>query len=166
MMKIEQLIKQRRSIRQYTAKLPPDEDIRKILEAAIWAPSGLNNQPWKFKVVKDEKQKDGLARFTKYARVIKDAPVAICVFLDNGATYNREKDIMAIGACIQNMLLQAYQLGLGSCWLGEILNRKKEVEEFLNTGPDYELMAVVSVGYSDEEITKGCRKNLGSFLLD
>jgi len=165
-MKIEEAIKQRRSIRQYTTRVPKEEDIQAIIEAGIWAPSGLNNQPWKFKVISDKQQKKGLAKFTKYGRIIEEAPLAICVFLDNGVTYNRQKDIMAIGACIQNMLLRAYELGLGSCWLGEILNRRKDVEEYLKVGSDYELMAVVTVGYSDEEITKGCRKKLENFLLD
>lgn len=163
-MKIEDAIRNRRSIREYTDKAPKDKDIEKILTSATWAPSGLNNQPWKFKIVKGEK-KDGLAKFTKYGEAIEDAPVAICVFLDNGATYNREKDIMAIGACIQNMLLQAYELGLGTCWLGEILNRRKEVEKYLEIDSDYELMAVVTLGYSDEEITKGCRKKLKGFIV-
>lgn len=164
-MKVEEAIEQRRSIRRYSRKMPGDEDIRKILEAGIWAPSGLNNQPWKFKAIKDKDEKNGLAEFTKYSKIIRDAPVVICVFLDNGATYNREKDIMAAGACIQNMLLQAYELGLGSCWLGEILNRREEVEKFLKTDSDYELMAVVSFGYSEEEVTKGCRKPFKNFLI-
>lgn len=165
-MKIEDAIKQRRSIRQYRGKIPKDEDIQRVLEAARWAPSGLNNQPWKFKVIKDKKQKDGLAEFTKYGRIIKDAPVAICVFLDNDASYNREKDLMAIGACIQNMLLQAYELGLGTCWLGEILNKRREVEKYLQSGTDCELMACVCLGYAEEKVIKGCRKKVKSFLLD
>lgn len=103
-MKFEKIVKERRSIREYSDKLPLDKDIEKILEAAIWAPSGLNNQPWKFKIIKDKVEKNNLAKFTKYHDAIKSAPIAICVFLDNGATYNRDKDVMAIGASIQNML--------------------------------------------------------------
>jgi nitroreductase len=164
-MNIEQAIKQRRSIRRYTPQMPKDGDIKKILEAAIWAPSGLNNQPWRFMVVKDKNKKDDLIKFTKYGRIIKDAPVVICVFLDNSDSYNREKDIMSVGACIQNMLLQAFEFGLGTCWLGEILNRSQEVQKYLGQDDDCELMGVVCLGYSDKQITKGCRKNLKSFLL-
>ena len=163
-MNIENAVRQRRSVREYADKVPSDADIDKVLEAGIWAPSGLNNQPWKFKVVR-EKAKDDLAGLTKYGETIKAAPIVICVFLDNGATYNREKDIMAIGACIQNMLLRAYELGLGTCWLGEILNRRIDVEKHLRIDPDHELMAVISLGYPDEGITKGCRKGLKSFIL-
>ena len=163
-MKIQNAIRQRRSIREYTEKIPADEKINKVLEAGSWAPSGLNNQPWKFKVLKADK-KQGLAEFTKYGDAVKSAPIAICVFLDNSRTYNREKDIMAIGACIQNMLLEAYEAGLGTCWLGEILNRRKEVEKYLETDSDYELMAVITLGYSGEEVTKGCRRALKGFIL-
>jgi nitroreductase len=165
-MKIENAIKQRRSIRQYNTKVPDRTSIEKVLGAGSWAPSGLNNQPWKFKVVKGKALKDGLATFTKYGKIIKNAPVAIAVFLDNGATYNREKDIMSVGACIQNMLLQAHALGLGTCWLGEILNKKEQVEKYLQVDTDYELMAVVCMGYSEEKITKGSRRRLKSFVLD
>ena len=163
-MKIEKVIRQRRSVRQYTEKMPSDEKIERILEAGMWAPSGLNNQPWKFKVLKGE-EKDGLTKFTKYASSIKEAPLAICVFLDNSATYNREKDIMAIGACIQNILLEAHSLELGTCWLGEILNKKDEVAKYLGIASDYELMAVITLGYSREGVTKSSRKKLKSFII-
>ncbi len=159
-------IRQRRSVRQYKKKLPSENDIKTILEAARWAPSGLNNQPWRFLIIKDKVKKDGLAKFTKYGEIIKDAPLTIVVFIDNADSYNREKDLMAIGACIQNMMLEAYSKGLGACWLGEILNRKKEVIEYLDLNEDLELMAVVTLGYGDEEITKSCRKPLKNLILN
>ncbi|MBN1353542.1 MAG: nitroreductase family protein [Candidatus Omnitrophica bacterium] len=162
---ILEAIRQRRSVRQYTEKIPADEKLNRIIEAATWAPSGLNNQPWKFKVIREKGVKDGLRKFTKYRDIIDSAPLVICVFMDTGATYNREKDIMSVGASIQNMLLEAYELGLGTCWLGEILNRREEVEKYLGVEDDYELMACVTVGYSDEEVTKGCRRMPDSFLL-
>ena len=165
-MNLEKLILERRSVRYFNKRQVNEGDIQTVLKAAIWAPSGLNNQPWRFKVVRDDIEKDKLAGFTKYAYIIKGAPVSICVFLDKTAVYNREKDILAIGACIQNMLLQAHAIGLGSGWLGEILNKKEEVREFLNVQADYELMAVVSLGYPKEKPGKGSRKKMESFVLD
>lgn len=159
-MDILDIIRQRRSIREYKKELPSDTDIEKVLEAARWAPSGLNNQPWRFLVIKDKSKRDGLAGFSKYGDVIKDAAVVIIVCMDIADSYNREKDLMAIGACIQNMCLEAYSIGLGTCWLGEILNRKQEVCRYLNLDEELELMAVVVLGYPDEDITKGCRKPL------
>ena len=123
-MEVKDAVRKRRSVRKYKDKLPTEGDVKKILSAAIWAPSGLNNQPWKFKVLKGQ-EKDAIACFTDSEDVIKEAPIAICVFVDKKVSYNRDKDILAIGASIQNMLLQAYELGLATCWLGEILNQKK-----------------------------------------
>jgi len=164
-MDIIDVIKQRRSIREYKNKAPDDSDIEKILEAGRWAPSGLNNQPWKFLIIKENNLKNVIAKFTKYGHIIKSAPVIICVFLDKSSTYNRDKDLMAIGACIQNMSLAAYGLGLGTCWLGEILNQKEKVHQYLNTDNDLELAAVLSLGYPAGDIAEGCRKGLKNFLI-
>jgi len=165
-MKVEDAIRQRRSIRRYSGKKIKDSDIMDILRSGLWAPSGLNNQPWKFLVVKEKNRLEKIAEFTRYGKVVKDAAAIICVFLDNGSIYNREKDLMSIGACIQNILLKSYELKIGSCWLGEIINRKDEIHEFLKTGPDNELMAVVALGYPDGKIPKGRRKGINSFMLE
>ena len=164
-MQVERAVRQRRSIRKYSRRPLKNSDLCRILEAGRWAHSGLNNQPWKFKLIMDNRQKKGLAKFTRYSRIIEKAPTALCVFLDKAVAYNREKDIMAVGACIQNMLLQAYELGLGSCWLGEILNRRREAEKFLKIGQDYQLMAVITLGYGDERPDKPRRKSLKSLHL-
>ena len=165
-MQVERAIRERRSIRRYSAKIPKDTDIKEILEAGLWAPSGLNNQPWRFKVIKQQQLKEGLASLTKYGKIIKNAPIVICVFLDYGSTYNRDKDLMAIGSCIQNILIRSFSLGLGSCWLGEILNKQKEAQALLGIEQDYELMAVITVGYPDEAVRDSCRKELKSILID
>ena len=78
----------------------------------------------------------------------------------------RREDVQAVGACIQNMLLRAYELGLGTCWLGEILNRGGEVVEYLGVDPACDLMAVVSLGYSAVPAGKGSRKEIESLLLE
>jgi nitroreductase len=164
-MNISDGIRKRRSVRKYRAEAVPRDAVRTILEAGIWAPSGLNNQPWKFKVLSERPEIDALAPLTRYGRIIKGAPVAICVFLDKSAMYNRDKDTQSVGACIQNMLLQAHELGLAACWLGEILNRREEAERHLGTDPSLELMAVITLGYPDEKEKSGKRNPLDSFLL-
>lgn len=141
------LIRTRRSIREYTDKMPADDIIRSIIEAGRWAPSGLNNQPWRLVIIKDKAAIDRMACFTKYSKVIKSAPVLLVVFMDRDKSYHRDKDLQSIGACIENILLAIHSLGLGSCWLGEILNRKDEVAEYLALPKSYELMAVISLGY-------------------
>jgi nitroreductase len=161
------LIKNRRSVRRYVqGKVPPEEYILKILEAGIWAPSGLNNQPWKFVIVKDPEVKKRLAELTRYYKVVESAPVLIAVLLDKEKMYHQIKDHQSAGACLQNMMLMATALGLGTCWLGEILNREKEVKEVLGLNPEaYELCAVLAVGYPDDSTPRKGRNPLESFIL-
>ena len=141
-------IKTRRSIRKFTSAEVDDQTIDTIIEMGTWAPSGLNNQPWKFVVVKEKETLNKLSRQTVYSHIIKNAPACIAVFLDNKTSYHREKDIQAIGACLQNMLLAIHHLGLGGVWLGEILKNRKQVEELLEVPDGVELMAVVALGSS------------------
>jgi len=137
----------RRSIRHYLDKPVEEEKVKKALEVAHWAPSGKNNQPWRFVVVQDEKTRGELARLTVSGRIIREAPVAIAVFMDKKVSYHREKDIQSIGACIENMLLAFHCQGLGAVWLGEILKNRERVEELLDAPPSWEFMALVSAGY-------------------
>lgn len=138
-------IKTRRSVRKFKKEAVPKNVVEEILEAGRWAPSGLNNQPWKFIVLEADK-KDSLADYTEYSYIIKSADKAILVFFDKETSYNQEKDLLAIGACIQNMLLCAHSLGYGSCWLGEILNQRQGIYRLLNTPKTIELEAVIALG--------------------
>ena len=159
-------IKSRRSIRTFTSAEVDDRAIDTIIESGTWAPSGLNNQPWKFVVIKGREMLDKLSRQTVYTHVIKNAPVCIAVFLDNKASYHREKDIQAIGACLQNMLLAIHHLGLGGVWLGEILKNRKQVEALLEVPDGVELMAVVALGHPAEKPGKGTRKPLEQVIIE
>lgn len=158
------VIRLRRSIRKYKDNNIPPKAIGQILEAGRWAPSGLNNQPWKFQVIGDSDMKKNLAALTAYGRIVRQCNVCIAVFYDLSRGYNRDKDAMAIGACVQNMLLASTSLGIGSVWLGEILNRKKEVNQLLGINDTCELMAVIALGYPAES-PKSSRRALKSFIL-
>ncbi len=164
-MEILDLIKNRRSVRSYSSKKVSQELIKKILEAGRWAPSGLNNQPWRFIVITSKEQKEEIKNFTTDSQIIEEAFCLIVVFLDKKSSYNRTKDLMAIGACIQNMLLEAHSLGLGTCWLGEILNRREEVEKKLGVSEEYEMVAAVCLGYPADELRKSSRLKLEELIL-
>ena len=163
-MKILQLIKSRRSIRKFRKEPIPLKVIDGILEAGSWAPSGLNNQPWRF-IVLEKDEKDAIAQFTKYGQIIKAADKIILVFMDKDASYSYEKDLMAIGACIQNMLLYAHQEGIGSCWLGEILNQRKDLLKHLGILENLELEAVIALGYPAEKGGKAERLTLKKLMI-
>lgn len=140
-------IKDRRSVRQFKKDPVPEELLNRIMESGLWAPSGKNNQPWKFAVIRDSALKGSLSSLTHYRSVIENAPACIAVFLDHSRVYDRTKDVQAIGAAIQNMLLTIHSVGLGGVWLGEILKNKEKVRELLGAGKDLELMAVLALGY-------------------
>jgi nitroreductase len=146
---IIEAIQARRSIREFSQEPVSDEVLDQILESALWAPSGKNNQPWKFAVIRDSLTRRCLAALTHYGAIIRNAPACIAVFLDHSRVYDRTKDVLAVGASTQNMLLTIHSLGLGGVWLGEILKSKEKVSEVLGAEKDLELMAVVALGYRD-----------------
>jgi len=155
----------RRSVRGFTVEPVADDDVMEILRAGSWAPSGLNNQPWRFVIVTGSEKRLELARLTKYHRIIEDAPVSIVVFCDREAMYNDTKDHQSMGACLQNMLLAAHGLGLGAVWLGEILTNAAEVRDLLDLPVQMELMAVIAVGHPKDRHQSSSRRELKDLLL-
>lgn len=159
------LIKTRRSRRKFTAQPVEAPLVDMILEAGRWAPSGTNNQPWRFVVVGEPGLKARLAAHTRYHRIIESAPLAIAVFIHTPSMYNQVKDHQAMGACLQNMLLMAHGLGLGAVWLGEILKNAPAVRETLGLSPDLELMAVIALGWPAAGNEQSQRKPLAELVL-
>ena len=157
-MDIFELIKTRRSIRKFTEEPVSDEVVNSVIEAGAWAPSGLNNQPWKFAVIRDNQLKADLSELTHYSKIVLSANVLIAVFLDHSLGYDRTKDVQAIGSCMQNMLLFIHSIGLGAVWLGQILKNKDKVLQLIEGPEDLELMAVLALGYPAAEGGKGNRK--------
>ena len=155
----------RRSIREYTSREVEPELLQEIVRAGIWAPSGLNNQPWRFVLIYDSVVKERLAALTKYSRVVLAAPALVAVYLDRRAIYNEVKDHQAAGACIQNMLLAAEALGLGAVWLGQILNEQEAVNRVLELDENHELMALIALGYPTQAQRRSQRKPLEEFIL-
>jgi nitroreductase len=162
---IIEIIKARRSVRKFKSEPIPEVMIDKILEAGRWAPSGLNNQAWRFAVVSNGSTIQEISRLTHYSKIVLAASTLIPVFLDTAGSYHREKDIQSIGACLQNMLLEAHSLGLGAVWLGEIIKSNLQIKQILGLGEDLELMAVVALGYPDESPRATKRKELKDLIV-
>jgi len=165
-MEVEQAIRERRSVRRYLGGKVSEGDISAILEAARWAPSGLNNQPWRVVIIEDRGKASELAACTRYASIVEAAPLLLAVFLDHETSYDRDKDIMAIGAFIQNALLTVHSRELGAVWLGEILSNKEKVREILAVPEGNELMAVLAIGKPEEMPKDGSRKDLESLIVN
>ena len=162
---IQQAIQNRRSIREFTEDPVALDDLHKIVNAGIWAPSGLNNQPWRFVLVQDRAVCEKLAQLTSYSHIILGAQALIVVFLDKEAMYNEVKDHQAAGACIQNMLLATEELGLGAVWLGQILQNKEKVNSVFTLNDRFDLMAVLAIGYPQHRKQKSQRKPIADFIL-
>lgn len=155
----------RRSIRRYTEQPVEREQLIEIIKAGTWAPSGLNNQPWRFIIINEKTLHHKLAQFTKYRHIIENAAACIVVLADKDSMYDELKDHQAIGACIQNMLLTAHSFGLGAVWLGEILKNSKKIRILLDYPEQMELMAVVALGYPAEPDKLSHRKEIAEVLI-
>jgi nitroreductase len=139
---IFQAIQKRRSIREFSDLAVSQEDLMVIIEAGIWAPSGKNNQPWRFVLITDDEVRNRIGSLTLYSHIIYSCRALIAVYLDSEAIYDPVKDYMSVGAAIQNMLLTVESLGLGAVWLGQILKNKKQVSAVLSIENRFNLMAI------------------------
>lgn len=158
-------IYKRRSIREFTDAEISIELLHQLIRAGMWAPSGLNNQPWRFVTVQNPEIKEQLARQTHYGHIIRGANALIAVYLCQDDMYDAVKDHQAAGACIQNMLLGAEALELGAVWLGQILKNKAEVNRILGLEDTFDLMAVIALGYPRHHNQKSRRKDISELLL-
>ncbi len=116
---ILEIIKRRRSIRKFTAEPVSQEQIQALLEAAMAAPSASNRRPWEFVVINDEKRLEALRARLPFGRY--NAPLAIVVCGDMRRAYpapGRDFWICDCSAAMQNILLAATGMGLGSVWVG------------------------------------------------
>lgn len=162
------LIKSRRSVRNFIYKKIDNDTIKEIVDCGRWAPSGQNSQPWKVCIVAHPTVKRLIGEQSKYGGIIESAYLNFVVFLDLERGYDRVKDILAMGAFIQNMLLAVHAKGLGAVWIGEILKNKEKISEIFKFSPErYELMGVLTVGLIDESLEKEeerKRRSLDEFI--
>ncbi len=147
-----EFIKKRKSIRSFIYKKIDKDTILRILDCARWAPSENNSQPWHVCIVIHPTVKRMISELSKYGGIIEDAYVNLVIFLDLERGCDRVKDVQAIGAFMQNILLGVHNIEeLGAVWIGEILNKKEKVNEiFKFSNEKYELMGVIAIGIVDE----------------
>ena len=108
----------RRSIRKFTSQPVSDDDIRKILEAAMMAPSAGNAQPWQFIVVRDRAKLNQIKDINPYAAMAGKAPLGILVCGDLSLEKYQGFWVQDCSAAVQNMILAVHGSGLGSVWTG------------------------------------------------
>ena len=177
-MKIGEAIAVRRSIRKFKSEPVPRDLIEQVLEAATQAPSGKNAQPWEF-IVLEGADKDKIARMMisytlslhdalpicfssgsakNSAGIIEQAQIVIMVY--NPRSKKEAKltpirrvmwsvDTQSVGAAIQNLLLKAVELGLGSLWICDVFFAEEQINTWLDR--EDELIAAIALGWPDEE---------------
>jgi len=155
-MDFNELALSRRSIRSFQQKAVPKDALIKLMQAAQFAPSGGNCHPWHFYVISDKGQKTQLIRQCISQEFLHTAPVLIVVCADikrSEKRYGRRGKalycIQDTAAAIQNILLCAKSLGLGTCWCGAF--DEKKCANFLQLPKDMRPVAMIPVGYPVNE---------------
>ena len=147
------VIFKRQSIRRFTDEKVSDELIENLLKAGMQAPSACNQQPWEFIVVSDESDKLEISKMHQFA---KPAEKASHLIITLGNLDECKFDMMIeqdLGACNENILLQATHEGLGAVWLGfyPIEDRSLKLKEYLNIPDNCIPFSVICVGYPAHE---------------
>ncbi len=158
-MNFTELVQKRQSCRKYTSQAVDRKIIDQCLEAARLAPSAHNSQPWSFIVVDNpediarisEKAFTGIYSTTKFAG---KAPVIIVVITEKanylvrlgGQIRDVKYSLIDIGIACEHLVLQAEELGLGTCWIGWF--NEKGVKKALNLPRSIKINILISMGYS------------------
>jgi len=157
-MNVFEAVKTRRSIRKYKEEPIPEEHLKQILEAARLAPSAGNKQPWRFVVVKDEATRGKLGEVARQQKWISDAAVIVAALAmdpKNPEVYEKwaERDVMT---AVEHMVLAAWELGYGSCWIGAFTEEK--VKELLAVPEGMKVIALLPIGVPNVEPGERGRK--------
>jgi nitroreductase len=148
-------IKNRRSIRTYKKQELTQQSINQLIDAARLAPSAGNAQPWAFVVATEAKTKQSLATAAFGQKWLEEAAVVFVVCADIKRTEEsygeRGKRLYCFqdtAAAIENILLAACAMGLGTCWIGAF--REEEITKVINAPAHMKPVALIPVGYPDE----------------
>jgi len=149
-------IKERFSVRKFKS-IPIEEDkLMTILTAAQLSPSASNVQPWKFVVIKDDEMRAKLTDICKGQKFVSQAPITIavcCNNLDYIMTCGQKVSSVDGSIAAEHIVIQAAELGLGTCWIGSFYHDK--MAELINLPDGYDIVTVLPLGYPD--IQKGNR---------
>jgi nitroreductase len=159
-MSIQEVIQRRRSCRAYREDPVAKEDVEKVLNAARLAPSACNQQPWRFAVVTDDTRRREIIehgfRVGIPMRWALKAPVLIVIGIKRSAIVHRaavkltkiDYPWIDIGIAGEHLVLQAEELGLGTCWIGWV--KTKRVRSIVEWPRDTDPVAVITLGWPED----------------
>ena len=148
----------RASVRSYSDEPVTDEQVERLLRAAMAAPSAGNQQPWCFYVTRDAGLRAKLAAASPYAKAAAKAPVVVVACSRPGASRFPQNVPQDMGAACENLLLAAVDEGLGAVWLGIAPepDRMEAVAAALNLPQDTEPFALIAVGHPAKAPEPAC----------
>lgn len=142
-----EFLKSRRSIRKFKPEVPPLDLVLKAIDAARFAPSAKNSQPWRFLIVTDPDVKAKLSRIHPAAKALERAPIAVvvvCNIDESPVSY-----MLDCSAATVYFLLAAHALGLGTVWI-QTMRNIEEIRKTLDIPDSSVPVAMIAVGYPDE----------------
>lgn len=153
-MEVQEALINRRSIRKYKNQKINKEHFDKILEAAMYAPSAMNTQAWHFIVIDNKVVLLDTLKSIPYAEMLKQCAAAILVCGDSSIEKNQSWLLQNCSAAIQNILLSAHGLGIGSCWIAVhgMDDVYKNIKVQFNLPENIVPISLISLGYPDEVI--------------
>lgn len=172
-MSIFKIISKRRSIRRFKQKSASLSVLKKLVDVARYAPSAANLQPWEFVIVNKKDKVKEIFQYTRWAGYLgKDGapiegrqPVAYIAVLINSKRCKKPKYAQAdLGAAVENILLMATELGIGSCWLGAIDHRS--IAHLLKVPKQVTVEYLVALGYPDEKSVSELMKRSHKYYWD
>jgi len=146
-MSLVDVVLSRRSVRRYEQKEIPKDVLDRILEAGRQAPSAMNRQPWHFIVLTDYEIKKELSKGF-FNRHIKDSAVTVVGVAYTGFI-DRRWSTISTSIALQNMVIAAWAMGVGSCWIGDF--KEDNVKKLLKIPNKWKIVALVSFGYPAEK---------------
>ncbi len=145
---------ERRSIRVYAPGEVSEEQVQKMLAAAMAAPSAAAKNPWRFVVVRDRQTLSRIAAALPHGQMLATAALGIVVCGDLEVAHDNQLSYLLqdCSAAIENLLLAAHILGLGACWLGvhPRADRIKSIRELLSLPAFVLPVACISIGHPGE----------------
>ncbi len=169
MVNLFEAIKERRAIRHFKKDEVPREYIYKIIDAARYAPSAGNLQPWEFIVIEDQTTQEKIAHACISQKFISDAPVVIVACADTERSAVRFSgrgkmfySVCDVSAAVENLILAAHAFGLGTCWVGGFDD--KMLAHFLKLPKGVAPIAVIPLGYPASEPKPPKRTALSNIL--
>ena len=157
-------IQGRRSIRKYSNKPVEEEKLLKVLEAARLSPSAKNQQNWKFIVVQDGETRERLTKAIGQSFVGEAPIILVCCGTEPESIMRCGQSRYTVDLSIATayMILEAYEQGLGTCWLGSFDEGK--VKEVLNIPEEVRVVSITPLGYPSESPSQRTRKTLDEIV--